>query len=128
MYVNVCSYGYTFFFLLLTLTGIPPPKKPRFTPPAPVQNAGAAAGTGPVDRSDPEKFCKLCSATFNNPHMAQQHYAGKKHKKQETKSQLMTIYTSHGNALPQSTPLKPLTPGSASSESNAEPDSKQPAV
>ncbi|XP_073476581.1 zinc finger protein 346 [Aquarana catesbeiana] len=90
--------------------GIPLPKKPRLTPPAPEKNTG----TGIIDRSDPEKFCQLCNATFNNPHMAQQHYAGKKHKKQETKSKLMTIYTSCGNALPQSTPLKPLTPGSAS--------------
>ncbi|XP_040200348.1 zinc finger protein 346 isoform X2 [Rana temporaria] len=90
--------------------GIPLPKKPRLAPPAPEKNAG----TGIIDRSDPEKFCQLCNATFNNPHMAQQHYAGKKHKKQETKNKLMTIYTSCGNALPQSTPLKPLTPGSAS--------------
>lgn len=102
--------------------GIPLPKKPRLAPPAPEKN------TGTVDRSDPEKFCQLCNATFNNPHMAQQHYAGKKHKKQETKSKLMTIYTSSGNTLPQSTPLKPLTPGSASSESNAEPESEKPDV
>ncbi|XP_072255102.1 zinc finger protein 346 [Pyxicephalus adspersus] len=90
--------------------GIPLPKKPRLTPPAP----DTTKKTGTADRSDPEKFCQLCNATFNNPHMAQQHYAGKKHKKQETKSKLMTIYTSCGNTLPQSTPLKPLTPGSAS--------------
>ncbi|CAI9594343.1 unnamed protein product, partial [Staurois parvus] len=100
--------------LKLTMQGgvregrIPLPKKLRLTTPAPEKTTGA------VDRSDPEKFCQLCRATFNNPHMAQQHYAGKKHKKQETKSELMTIYTSYGNALPQSTPLKPLTPGSAS--------------
>ncbi|KAM5171979.1 zinc finger protein 346 [Mantella aurantiaca] len=87
---------------------VPLPKKPRLTPAAPDKN------TGTVDESDTEKFCQLCKATFNNPHMAQQHYAGKKHKKQETKSKLMTIYTSCGNALPQTTPLKPLTPGSAS--------------
>nr|DBA30918.1 TPA: hypothetical protein GDO54_006842 [Pyxicephalus adspersus] len=104
--------------------GIPLPKKPRLTPPAP----DTTKKTGTADRSDPEKFCQLCNATFNNPHMAQQHYAGKKHKKQETKSKLMTIYTSCGNTLPQSTPLKPLTPGSASSESNAEPDSKNPTI
>ncbi|XP_018407895.1 PREDICTED: zinc finger protein 346 [Nanorana parkeri] len=90
--------------------GVPLPKKPRLTPPAPAPEKN----TGTVDRSDPEKFCQLCNATFNNPHMAQQHYAGKKHKKQETKSKLMTIYSSSGNALPQTTPLKPLTPGSAS--------------
>ncbi|KAE8614917.1 hypothetical protein XENTR_v10008348 [Xenopus tropicalis] len=54
-----------------------------------------------MDQSDPTKFCKLCHATFNNPLMAEQHYAGKKHKKQETKTQLMTIYTSSGHTPAQ---------------------------
>lgn len=121
--VLLCQRCYLCINLTLCLTGIPLPKKPRLAPPAPEKNAG----TGIIDRSDPEKFCQLCNATFNNPHMAQQHYAGKKHKKQETKNKLMTIYTSCGNALPQSTPLKPLTPGSASSELNAEPDTEKPA-
>uniref|UniRef100_A0A8C8S2K1 Zinc finger protein 346 n=2 Tax=Pelusios castaneus TaxID=367368 RepID=A0A8C8S2K1_9SAUR len=44
------------------------------------------------DTSDPEKFCSLCHATFNNPLMAKQHYVGKKHKKQETKLKLMAHY------------------------------------
>ncbi|XP_061473564.1 zinc finger protein 346 isoform X7 [Rhineura floridana] len=42
--------------------------------------------------SDPDKFCSLCHATFNNPLMAKQHYVGKKHKKQETKLKLMAHY------------------------------------
>ncbi|KAM6467888.1 zinc finger protein 346 isoform 2-T2 [Liasis olivaceus] len=42
--------------------------------------------------SDPDKFCNLCHATFNNPLMAKQHYVGKKHKKQETKLKLMAHY------------------------------------
>uniref|UniRef100_F6X6P2 Zinc finger protein 346 n=1 Tax=Callithrix jacchus TaxID=9483 RepID=F6X6P2_CALJA len=41
---------------------------------------------------DPDKFCSLCHATFNNPVMAQQHYVGKKHRKQETKLKLMARY------------------------------------
>ncbi|XP_065774326.1 zinc finger protein 346 isoform X2 [Muntiacus reevesi] len=41
---------------------------------------------------DPDKFCSLCHATFNDPVMAQQHYVGKKHRKQETKLKLMTHY------------------------------------
>ncbi|KAM3925775.1 zinc finger protein 346 isoform 1-T1 [Leptodactylus fuscus] len=65
-----------------------------------------------ADKSDPDKFCHLCNATFNNPNMAEQHYKGKKHQKQETKSKLMTIYTSSGNTLPQTTTLNPVTPGS----------------
>ncbi|XP_039212679.1 zinc finger protein 346 isoform X1 [Crotalus tigris] len=42
--------------------------------------------------SDPDKFCNLCHATFNNPLIAKQHYVGKKHKKQETKLKLMAHY------------------------------------
>ncbi|XP_044772752.1 zinc finger protein 346 isoform X3 [Neomonachus schauinslandi] len=41
---------------------------------------------------DPDKFCSLCHATFNDPVMAQQHYVGKKHRKQETKLKLMAHY------------------------------------
>lgn len=41
---------------------------------------------------DPDKFCSLCHATFNDPAMAQQHYEGKKHRKQETKLKLMAHY------------------------------------
>lgn len=41
---------------------------------------------------DPDKFCSLCHSTFNNPVMAQQHYMGKKHRKQETKLRLMAHY------------------------------------
>ncbi|XP_003217582.4 zinc finger protein 346 [Anolis carolinensis] len=44
------------------------------------------------DTSDPDKFCSLCHATFNNPLMAKQHYVGKKHRKQETKLKLMAHY------------------------------------
>nr|Q8AVN9.1 RecName: Full=Zinc finger protein 346; AltName: Full=Double-stranded RNA-binding protein ZFa; Short=DsRBP-ZFa; Short=ZFa; AltName: Full=Just another zinc finger protein; Short=Protein jaz [Xenopus laevis]AAH41713.1 Jaz protein [Xenopus laevis] len=54
-----------------------------------------------MDHSDRAKFCKLCHSTFNNPLMAEQHYAGKKHKKQETKTQIMTIYTSSGQTPAQ---------------------------
>lgn len=42
--------------------------------------------------ADPDKFCSLCHATFNDPVMAQQHYVGKKHRKQETKLKLMAHY------------------------------------
>nr|XP_033783437.1 zinc finger protein 346 [Geotrypetes seraphini] len=47
-----------------------------------------------LDTTDPDKFCRLCHATFNNPLMARQHYVGKKHKKQETKLKLLTQYSS----------------------------------
>ncbi|XP_043925233.1 zinc finger protein 346 [Protopterus annectens] len=38
--------------------------------------------------NDPEKYCKTCKSSFNNPLMAEQHYVGKKHKKQENKQKL----------------------------------------
>ncbi|XP_053119042.1 zinc finger matrin-type protein 1-like isoform X2 [Hemicordylus capensis] len=42
-----------------------------------------------LDLDDPEKYCKLCSAPFNNPLMAHQHYVGKKHKRNEARKKLM---------------------------------------
>lgn len=41
---------------------------------------------------DPDRFCSICQASFNNPLMAQQHYSGKKHKKHLTKQKLMETY------------------------------------
>ncbi|XP_014023025.2 zinc finger matrin-type protein 1 isoform X4 [Salmo salar] len=42
-----------------------------------------------VDLSDPNKHCRLCAASFNNPHMAQQHYAGRKHQRNHSRQQLL---------------------------------------
>ncbi|KFP11180.1 Zinc finger matrin-type protein 1, partial [Egretta garzetta] len=39
--------------------------------------------------NDPEKFCKLCCAPFNNPLMAQQHYIGKKHRRNEGRKKIL---------------------------------------
>ncbi|CAI5766900.1 finger 346 isoform X1 [Podarcis lilfordi] len=65
--------------------------------PAQKQPANLPATTVPSNEenqntSNPDKFCSLCHATFNNPLMAKQHYVGKKHKKQETKLKLMAHY------------------------------------
>ncbi|KAJ8385407.1 hypothetical protein AAFF_G00189330 [Aldrovandia affinis] len=46
---------------------------------------------GPAE-GDPDRFCTICHASFNNPLMAKQHYVGKKHKKQLTKMKLMETY------------------------------------
>ncbi|XP_067280791.1 zinc finger protein 346 [Pseudorasbora parva] len=46
---------------------------------------------GPAEQ-DPNRFCSICQASFNNPLMAQQHYNGKKHKKHLTKQKLMETY------------------------------------
>ncbi|XP_042333135.1 zinc finger matrin-type protein 1-like [Sceloporus undulatus] len=42
-----------------------------------------------LDKDDPEKYCKLCSISFNNPVMANQHYVGKKHKRNEVRKKLL---------------------------------------
>ncbi|KAJ8338755.1 hypothetical protein SKAU_G00355410 [Synaphobranchus kaupii] len=34
-----------------------------------------------VDLNDPNKHCRLCVASFNNPQMARQHYTGRKHQR-----------------------------------------------
>ncbi|RVE64231.1 hypothetical protein OJAV_G00144500 [Oryzias javanicus] len=41
---------------------------------------------------NPECFCSICDASFNNPLMAQQHYKGRKHKKRMTRAKLMETY------------------------------------
>ncbi|XP_066567896.1 zinc finger matrin-type protein 1 [Amia ocellicauda] len=42
-----------------------------------------------VDLSDINKYCQLCSASFNNPLMAQQHYGGKKHQRNEARRRML---------------------------------------
>ncbi|CAI5766903.1 finger 346 isoform X2 [Podarcis lilfordi] len=73
------------------------PPKAEGAVPAQKQPANLPATTVPSNEenqntSNPDKFCSLCHATFNNPLMAKQHYVGKKHKKQETKLKLMAHY------------------------------------
>ncbi|KAJ8276804.1 hypothetical protein COCON_G00085560 [Conger conger] len=66
-----------------------------FQAPAPQPEEGEAPVTlatqGPAE-GDPDRFCSICRASFNNPTMAQQHYVGKKHKKQLTKMKLLETY------------------------------------
>lgn len=57
----------------------------------PAGGVATAVSLGPAE-DDPDRFCSICKASFNNPIMAQQHYAGKKHKKQLTKRKLMETY------------------------------------
>ncbi|XP_058271406.1 zinc finger matrin-type protein 1 isoform X2 [Hemibagrus wyckioides] len=61
----------------------------------------ACAAQG-VDLSDPDKYCKLCAASFNNPVMASEHYSGRKHQRnlarQEQQSKLGE-QSEHANSL-----------------------------
>ncbi|MGH0145082.1 UNVERIFIED_CONTAM: hypothetical protein FKN15_028819 [Acipenser sinensis] len=43
----------------------------------------------PANDSGAGKFCCLCGAWFNNPLMAQQHYEGKKHKRNAARARLL---------------------------------------
>ncbi|XP_077403159.1 zinc finger protein 346 isoform X2 [Vanacampus margaritifer] len=63
------------------------------------------AGEGGDDDPDPERSCSICQASFNNAQMAQQHYSGKKHKKQLAKQDLMKIY---GNPATAASTVKSL--------------------
>ncbi|KAM4546692.1 zinc finger protein 346 [Fundulus diaphanus] len=56
----------------------------------PVDNSGGV--TEADNNNNPDRFCSTCKAIFNNPLMAQQHYAGKKHKKHMTRLKLMETY------------------------------------
>ncbi|KAK7925012.1 hypothetical protein WMY93_007322 [Mugilogobius chulae] len=57
------------------------------------QNTETEIGESPLnDKSDPNHFCSVCQASFNNPLMAQQHYQGKKHQKHIKKQRLMETY------------------------------------
>ncbi|XP_040908313.1 zinc finger protein 346 isoform X2 [Toxotes jaculatrix] len=58
----------------------------------PADDLSAVPATGNNDNNNPDRFCSICQASFNNPLMAQQHYVGKKHRKQMTKLKLMETY------------------------------------
>ncbi|XP_045391720.1 zinc finger matrin-type protein 4 isoform X2 [Lemur catta] len=67
--------------LKTTATPLSPLKPPR------VDTAPVAAS--PYQRRDSDRHCGLCAAWFNNPLMAQQHYDGKKHKKNAARVALL---------------------------------------
>ncbi|MCI4386936.1 hypothetical protein PGIGA_G00068500 [Pangasianodon gigas] len=61
----------------------------------------ASASQG-VDLSDPDKYCKLCAASFNNPMMAAEHYSGRKHQRNLARQELhskLGEQSEHANSL-----------------------------
>lgn len=64
-----------------TATPLSPLKPPRMDT--------APAVASPYQRRDSDRYCGLCAAWFNNPLMAQQHYDGKKHKKNAARVALL---------------------------------------
>ncbi|XP_070699808.1 zinc finger protein 346 [Pempheris klunzingeri] len=88
--------------LRLKTVGPQPPVVPSQTPPTaqpkkkPADDSSsvppATGGNNNNNNNNPDRFCSICQASFNNPLMAQQHYVGKKHRKQMTKLKLMETY------------------------------------
>ncbi|XP_017347941.1 zinc finger protein 346 [Ictalurus punctatus] len=71
--------------------GVQTPATPQ--PVAQVKKLDGQTGEGRgSDDHDPNRFCTICQASFNNPVMAQQHYSGKKHKKHLTKQKLIETF------------------------------------
>ncbi|XP_035035226.1 zinc finger protein 346 isoform X1 [Hippoglossus stenolepis] len=67
-----------------------------------VAATGGGNNNNDNNNDNPDRFCSNCQASFNNPLMAQQHYVGKKHRKQMTKLKLMETYgpsTAPGSTL-----------------------------
>ncbi|XP_042200505.1 zinc finger matrin-type protein 4-like [Callorhinchus milii] len=57
--------------------------------PIPPSLSTALINPSPPQRRDSDRYCQLCNAWFNNPMMAQQHYDGKKHKKNAARADLL---------------------------------------
>ena len=76
---NLASGSLRFFFSPATpLSSLKPPRVDT-----------APAVPSPYQRRDSDRYCGLCAAWFNNPLMAQQHYDGKKHKKNAARVALL---------------------------------------
>ncbi|KAM9028286.1 lysine-rich coiled-coil protein 1 [Ara ararauna] len=58
-----------------------------------LQPSGAKESSSSSNRrlkfNDPNKFCRLCCASFNSPVIAQQHYSGKKHRRNEARKKIL---------------------------------------
>ncbi|CAL8327519.1 unnamed protein product [Arctogadus glacialis] len=86
-------------------------------PPSPVKSSPETTPTTspPRQRRDSDRFCQLCNAWFNNPGMAQQHYDGKKHKKNAARADLLeqlgkTLDMGEMKGKDQDPPGPPRTP------------------
>lgn len=70
----------------------PTAAQPKKKPVDESSSVPATGGSNSNNNNNPDRFCSICQASFNNPLMAQQHYVGKKHRKQMTKMKLMETY------------------------------------
>ncbi|XP_051780240.1 zinc finger matrin-type protein 4 isoform X2 [Erpetoichthys calabaricus] len=75
---------------LKLLLGEQPERNNKEVLPSPVKSISEpSAFVSPRQRRDSDRYCQLCNAWFNNPGMAQQHYEGKKHKKNAARADLL---------------------------------------
>ncbi|XP_077377999.1 zinc finger matrin-type protein 4 [Festucalex cinctus] len=75
---------------LKLLLGDQPAITTKEASPSPVKSSpDTSPMTSPRHRRDSDRYCQLCNAWFNNPGMAQQHYDGKKHKKNAARADLL---------------------------------------
>ncbi|XP_030593652.1 zinc finger matrin-type protein 4-like [Archocentrus centrarchus] len=75
---------------LKLLLGEQPAITTKEASPSPVKTSPETSPmTSPRQRRDSDRYCQLCNAWFNNPGMAQQHYDGKKHKKNAARADLL---------------------------------------
>ncbi|KFU88104.1 Zinc finger matrin-type protein 1, partial [Chaetura pelagica] len=56
--------------------------------PVPAEESSSSSNSK-LNLNDPEKYCRLCCAPFNNPVTAHQHYVGKKHRRNEARKKLL---------------------------------------
>lgn len=57
--------------------------------PTPTRDIPDPLASSGVDLKDPDKYCALCVASFNNPQMALQHYNGRKHQRKKAKQEFL---------------------------------------
>ncbi|TMS04553.1 Zinc finger matrin-type protein 4 [Larimichthys crocea] len=67
----------------------PVPADPAACPPPPPALPWPMAVVGGNGGREAGKYCCLCGAWFNNPLMAQQHYEGKKHRRNAARARLL---------------------------------------
>lgn len=57
--------------------------------------ASAWSPSTEAEPKDPNKHCSLCAASFNNPHMALQHYNGRRHRRNLSRRALLKGLEDH---------------------------------
>lgn len=87
------SFHQSFFFFACSFLPdspqTPVPTDPTTCPPTPPALPLPMAVVGGNGGREAGKYCCLCGAWFNNPLMAQQHYEGKKHRRNAARARLL---------------------------------------